>query len=122
MVQKIVPFFRQLRCRMFTNCVGFFFVTSRSFSIIHSTNEQISWQLIMITFLDTSDITSGIIVASQSVHRHCWWHQRKSFDKVSILPLYFLSSKLPTTVFAQGHQSVGCRAKAKAFKNTRSGF
>jgi hypothetical protein len=30
--------------------------------------------------------------------------------------------RLPTTVFAQGHQPVGCRAKAKAFKNTRSGF
>jgi hypothetical protein len=31
-------------------------------------------------------------------------------------------ANFPTTVFAQGHQSVGCRAKAKAFENTRSGF
>jgi hypothetical protein len=44
------------------------------------------------------------------------------FEKVSILPLYLKNSKLLTPVFAQGHQSVGCQAKAKAFKNTRSGF
>jgi hypothetical protein len=43
--------------------------------------------------LDTSDITSCIIVASQSVHRHCWGQQRKSFEKVSIYN-YILNSKL----------------------------
>ena len=55
--------------------------------------------------------SSALLVASKKV---IW--------KGKHLQLYFIIANLLTTVFAQGHQSVGCRAKAKAFKNTRSGF
>jgi hypothetical protein len=90
--------------------------------LTYCTNEDIFYQSIVILFLDTSFLSSGIIVASQSFHRHCLWQQeeRQLPKEANVVALCVQNIKLPTPVFALGTSAAGCQAKA--IQNMPSSF